>query len=369
MITAKKTRSAVLEKFQRIVVQDFPLPSVGDEEALLKVEIAGVCGSDVGMYTGKTKRIEPFLPIIQGHEVVGHIVEAGETFCRRRGLEVGDRVVVEFAFGCGFCKPCLTGNYRLCKMKGRYGSYISCDTPPHLWGAFGEYLYLPPRAMVHKISPFVPAEAAVLIPAVLGNAVRWLSQVGGVSLGQTVVIEGPGPQGLAGVVAARESGASQIIVTGLSRDRYRLEMAKTLGADCVLEVDKEDPVEVVANLTGGEMADVVMDVTGNPKGAILALDLVREGGTVVLPGTYGTETLVSLPLDKAVLKEVRIQGVYSHDLRSVIPAIRLVESAKFPLEKLVTHRFSLEQVETAIQLVGGMIQDESLIKAVVDPNS
>jgi alcohol dehydrogenase len=221
--------------------------------------------------------------------------------------------------------------------------------------------------MVHKVSPRVPAEAAVIVSAVLGNGIRWLRQMGGVSIGDTVVIEGPGPQGLAAVVAARESGAARIIVTGLGGDGERFRMATLFGAHRVVDVTQEDPVAVVASLTGGDMADLVMDVTGNPQGAINALDLVRQGGTVVLPGTYGTETLVPLPLDKVFLKEIRIQGVYSHDLGSVVPALKLVEAGRYPLEKMVTHRFSLAEVERAIRLVGGMIPEDSAIKAVVDP--
>jgi alcohol dehydrogenase len=115
------------------------------------------------------------------------------------------------------------------------------------------------------------------------------------------------------------------------------------------------------------MADVVIDVTGSPAGAIAALELVKQGGTVVMPGAYGTETMIPLPLDKVFLKEIRIQGVYSHDTRSVTPAIKLVESGKYPLDKMITHRFSLTEVERAIQTIGGMIPGESAIKAVVYP--
>ena len=364
----KETHSAVLEDVKKITIRKFPIPTIGNEDALLEVEIVGICGSDVGMYTGKNKRVQQYFPIILGHEILGHIVEAGDTFCLRHGVEIGDRVLVEFAFGCGFCKPCLTGNYRRCEKEGRYGSYISCDQAPHLWGAYGRYLYLAPRAMIHKIDPSVPAEAAVLVPAVIGNGIRWLRQIGGVSIGDTVVIEGPGQQGLAAVIAAKESGAARIIVTGVTKDRERFEMAKLLGANITIDVTKEDAIDRLKEITSGEMADIVIDVTGTPQGAIGAIDMVRHGGTIVLPGLYGMEVQTPLFLDKIVINEIRVQGVFSHDMRSVIPAINLVESRKYPLEKLVTHRFSLEEAERAIQVAGGMIPGELPIKVIIDPH-
>jgi len=275
--------------------------------------------------------------------------------------------VVEFAFGCGHCAACLSGRYVFCEQSGRYGTYRSCQTPPHLWGAYGEYLYLPPRAMIHKIREDVPAEAAVLICAVMGNAVRWLRQVGGVSIGQTVVIEGPGQQGLAGVIVARECGAAKIIVTGVSADERRFEMARLLGAHHCVDVLKEDPVEKVREITGGRMADLVMDVTGRPQGALTAVDLLKKGGTAVLPGLYGTATHVPLLLDKVVLNEIRLQGVYSHDLNAVGPAIGIVESGRYPLEKMVTHRFALEDAEKALQTAAGEVPGEQPIKVVLVP--
>ena len=275
--------------------------------------------------------------------------------------------MVEFAFGCGYCEACLIGNYRLCEKKGRYGSSISCTKPPYLWGAYGYHLYLPPTAVVHRIDSSIPAAAAVLAPAVLGNGIRWLRQIGGVSIGDTVVIQGPGQQGLALVIAAKESGASTIIVIGLTKDGRRFEMAKLLGATHTIDCQKNNAIGFIKEITRGEMADIVVDVTGSPQGAISAVDMVRPGGTVILPGTYGTDVHVPLCLDKVVLNEVRLQGVYTHDIRSVLPAIKLIESGKYPLEKLVTHRFALREAERAIKTAGGMVDDDSAIKVVIDP--
>jgi threonine dehydrogenase-like Zn-dependent dehydrogenase len=117
----------------------------------------------------------------------------------------------------------------------------------------------------------------------------------------------------------------------------------------------------------GRMVDLVMDVTGNPNGARMAIDLVKKKGTVILLGLYGMDKEIPLILDKVVFKEVRVQGVFSHDFRSVIPAIHLAESGKYLLERMVTHRFSLEEAEKAVKLAGGEIEGKYPIKIVIVP--
>lgn len=132
-------------------------------------------------------------------------------------------------------------------------------------------------------------------------------------------------------------------------------------------MEQEDAAEAVEEVTAGRMADVVMDVTGHPEGAIRALDLVRKGGTIVIPSIYGADKAIPLVLDKIVFKEAKILGVNSHNIRSVIPAIALAESRKYPIEKMVTHRFPLEEAESAVRLVGGEIETEDAIKVVIVP--
>jgi len=259
------------------------------------------------------------------------------------------------------------GDYIQCESLLTYGSMISCKDPPHLWGAYSEYLYLPLRAMVHKVREDLLPEVGVLICAVLGNGIRWLRMMGGVSLGDTVVIQGPGQQGLAGVIVAKEAGAGKVVITGMTKDSKRFELAKAFGADEIIDVEKVNPVKAIKEITGGRMADLVMDVTGSPKGAVTAIDLVKKKGTVILPGLYGMDKEIPLVLDKVVFKEVRVQGVYSHDFRSVIPAIRLAESGKYPLEKMVTHRFPLEEAEKAVRIAGGEVEGEDPIKVVIVP--
>jgi alcohol dehydrogenase len=363
----KTSRAMVLEAPERMVFSEFPIPEIGPDEGLLKVEMVGVCTSDVGMFKGKPTRAPRPYPIIMGHEIFGTIAEIGVGASKRWRLKEGDPAIVEYAFGCGECFYCKLGDYIHCEKMYTYGSMVSCKDPPHLWGAYSEYLYLPPRAMVHKVSESLLPEVGVLICAVLGNAIRWVQMIGEAKAGDTVVIQGPGQQGLAGVIVAREIGVKKVIVTGMTNDRNRFELAKTFGANEVINVENDDPIQRVKEITKGRMADLVMDVSGSPKGAITNIDLVKKKGTVILPGLYGMDREIPLILDKVVYKEVRVQGVFSHDFRSVLPAIRLAESGKYPLERMVTHRFPLEEAERAVRVAGGEIEDENPIKVVIIP--
>jgi alcohol dehydrogenase len=359
------SRAMVLTAPQTLEKWNFDLPAISDDDGLLEVELVGVCGSDPGIYDGRPTRGPRPFPIILGHEIVGRVREMGQTAQNRLGVRVGDRVVLEYAFSCGACDSCISGNYTICERNYTYGSMISCQDPPHLFGGYSDYVYIHPRAMVHKVGDDISPEVAVLICAVLGNGIRWLRQIGGVSIGDTVAIVGPGQQGLAGVAVAKESGADPIIVVGLSRDMARLEMAKRFGADWIINADETDPIEALNDITGGKMADVVMDVSGNPAGAELALFLAGRRATIVLPGIYKRKK-ASLDLDQAVFNEIKLVGAFSHDFRAVRPAIKMAKQGRYPFSDLITHRFPLKEAERAIRLVGGK-EEEMPLKVVLDP--
>ena len=363
----EKTRAMVLTGPGKLELQSFVLPEVGNDDGILKLELIGVCGSDPGIYNGKTRGAPRPYPIILGHEIVGRVYKMGASAQERHGVREGDRVIIEYAFGCGACRACLSGRYTLCEKFYTYGSMISCKKPPHLFGAYADYLYIHPRAMVHKIGDGISPETGVLIGAVLGNAVRWLGTIGNVSMGRSVAIIGPGQQGLAGVMVAKASGAGPIFVVGLSKDRDRLEMARRFGADVVINAEKEDPERIISRETNGAMADLIMDVTGHPSGAPLALSLAGTGATVVLPGLYGPGTEVPLLLDRVVLKELNLKGVFSHDFPAVEAAIKLANRGGYPLDRMISHRFPLEKAEDALNLVGGKVQGKTPMKVVLDP--
>lgn len=229
-------------------------------------------------------------------------------------------------------------------------------------------MYLAPgSAGIYPVSEEAPAEAAVLINAVISNGIRWVREMGGVTIGDTVVIQGVGQQGLAATIAAREAGAAIVIVTGLSIDRERFKLAKEFGADFIINAEKEDVVLRVNEITRGKLADVVVDVTGNPDALKIDPDIVKPQGTIVSAGITGTETITPLFMDKIVFKEIRLQGVLSNDITTMRQALRLVESRKYPIEKMVTHKFPLQEAERAVQTAGKEFPADYPIKVLIKP--
>jgi threonine dehydrogenase-like Zn-dependent dehydrogenase len=347
---------------------EFPLPTIGRDDALLRVEACGICGSDYEQYDG-TLRVR--MPVIPGHEPVGVIAEIGEDAARRWGVDVGDRVGVEALLPCGFCPECVQGRYRLCRGSGRGGlsaiGYRPVEEPPSLWGGYAEYMYLSPHALVHRISKDVPAEIAVMFNPI-GAGVRWAVQMPRLGIGETIVVLGPGQRGIASVIAAREAGAGCIIVTGLSRDERKLALAREFGAHHTIDAEREDVVRRVREITDNAMADVVIDVTALSLTAVTqAIDLAKRGGRVVLAGTKGPRPVPDFISDKVVTKEVTIMGALGVDWPAYDMAIRLIESGKYPLAKMHTHTLPLAEAERGVQLLAGDIKGEDAIHIALVP--
>ncbi len=359
-----RVRAAVLEAPERIVLRELDRPELGAEDALLKVELAGICGTDWKTFHGKL----PYpLPLILGHEILGHISAAGDGFAKRHGLHVGDRVVVESHVPCWACLDCQMGNYRFCARQRGYGTTTPASQPPYLWGAFAEEMYLAPGTIVHRIREDIPAEAAILVTGVISNGVEWARIQGGVRQGDVVVVQGGGPQGLACALVARECGAERVIVTGLARDAARLDLARKLGAHQTVNVEQEDIHRIVREQTNGRMADIVIDVSGSPSAIATSVDLVRTQGTVVLGGLTGKDTRTPLDVDTLVWRGIRVQGVFTKGAQAIHDAVRLVESRRYPLEDIVTHRYSLDAASEAIRAIGGELSGLYPIKAAIEP--
>jgi threonine dehydrogenase-like Zn-dependent dehydrogenase len=343
-------RAAVQTGPKAIEIREFPRPKTGPDDGLLRVESCGICGSDVEQYRGHLGDRHRF-PLIPGHEPLGIIEEVGERAAQRWGVEPGDRVALEILVPCRSCELCLTGRYMSCPNRFASHGYTPVEREPSLWGGFADYVYLHPNSIVHKVAKDLPADLAVMFNP-LGAGVRWACDLGNTRLGDTVLVLGSGQRGLASVIAAKAAGASTVIVTGLARDGAKLALAKDFGADHVIDVDSEDTVARVAEITGGRGADVVLELTPmahQPVGD--ALRAVRHGGRVVIAGLKGNRP-VEINTDLLVNKAITVVGAYGVDAHAYAEAIRIIESRRFPLEKLHTRTFELAEVTDAIELLG-----------------
>ncbi len=337
-------------------IREFPMPDIAEDAALMKMEVAGICGTDVKLYK------QPPTPaaVIMGHENIGTIAKAGREFSRRKGFKEGDLVFVEHYVSCGKCEWCHLGEYRHCENTDwrnnpdsiRYG-YTSAERAPHLWGGFAQYVYLPWNAVVHRVPNGVTPELAGLVTP-MANGVEWSLFEGRVGYNSTVLIQGPGQQGLSQTVICKQAGASLVIVTGTSRDGARMEVAKALGADYVIDVEKEDPLARIMAITGGKGVDVSLDCTAGA-GTIpilLGVDaLKRKAGTIVVQGEM--KEFPNFPIEKVTTKYITIKSARGHSYRACELALQQLASHRFPLEKVTTHRFGLKDVDLAIRSVGG----------------
>jgi alcohol dehydrogenase len=359
------SRGVTLLGPDKLEIREYPIPDIPSDGGLVKVEMAGVCGSDVKYLHGGKSALP--LPIILGHEILGRVEKLGKDAESIHGIKEGDRIILKGSKGCGRCAHCRRGGARFCKSRIGYGGQTTCANPPHLFGGFADYLYLVPDILVTKVSDDLPAEAAVLIGAVMANGFQWAVRQGGVKMGDYVLIQGPGQQGLACTFAAKCAGAARIFVSGIGRDAERLEVAKKFGAHRIINVEEENVLDVVREETNGEMADVVVDVSGNPQAIRTSVECARTLGTVVVGGLTRDGVDVPIPVNILVRRQIRWQGAFTTDNDATEIAMRAINSTRFPVQEMVTHIFSLEETEKCIRAVGGEIPGLYPVKALIKP--
>lgn len=340
--------AAVLVEPRKFELREFNLPEVPEGAALLKLEACGICGSDIH----GSERLGSG-PKILGHENVGVVARLGKGAGEKWKIREGDRIALEEYVPCGHCKWCHSDDFRFCEQTGRGGSLrygsTGIDTWPSLWGGYSEYMYVHPNAIVHKVPSHIPpAHAAAFLP--FSNGIEWAYGYGEVGIGDAILIQGPGQQGLACVIAARAAGASRIIVSGLARDAQRLEVARVLGATHTINVDEEDLAQKVRDYTGGDGVDVAVDVTGGGRGTVAAaIEAAGMKCNIVLAAS-GHETIDvgSFGRRKIVLKQAN-----GHSFKSVEMAIQFLADGKLPMDQISTHTFPMSKALEAIDAVSG----------------
>lgn len=367
----RSARAAVQVGPRQIEVQEFALPEVAPDTALLRVEACGLCGSDIAQFEGKFHENGlAGMPCIPGHEPLGVIEEIGPLAASRWRLAVGDRVAVEPHLSCGTCRACLEGERIICEAgthaDSNYG-FIDSNVSPGLWGGYAEYMHLDPRTVLHKISPALSIETAVMFNPI-GAGVRWAASAPSLGLGDTIAIFGSGQRGLASVIAAKAAGAGMVIVTDLAHAAGKLELAGRLGADSVIVADEEDVTERILELTAGRGADVVLDITPNATAPVTdAIASVRRGGTVVLAGVKDGAEIPGFVSDELVFRNIRLQGVFTVDSAGYREAIRMIESDPEVFELFGTRAYPLDRAAEAIARLAGADGEPAAVHVAIDP--
>ncbi len=339
-----------------------PVPEPDKAEVLVRIDAISVCATDLEIIShGPPAMIEGGPPYNKnwtpGHEYMGTVVKLGQGVDE---YEVGDRVTVEIHAGCGQCKRCRQGMYTSCH---NYGKNFGDQNKGHRAngfttdGGFAEYAVNNINTLVHIADSMSDEEATLVVTA--GTAMYGLTELGGLVAGESVVVTGPGPIGLMGVAVAKALGAYPVILTG-TRDN-RLKMGTELGADHVINVRNEDPVEKVRELTGGIGTDYVLECSGAANAVNEALHMTNRGGRVCL-AAFPSED-VPVDVKHIVTNNIYVFGIRGEGKSATHRAEAFMRQGVFDATKIHTHTFPLAEVPTALKYARERIEDA--IKVVV----
>ena len=329
-------------------LRDVPVPAPGPGEVLLKVLAAGVCGTDIHV---RDDTFPYWPPVILGHEFCGRVEQLAEGVTL---VEEGDRVVGEpHTKACGHCPLCRTGNIQICPDKRSPGWGID--------GAMAEFMVMPEH-LLHKLPDEVgDAVGAAIEPT--ANAVHDVLERAGVEGGDFVVVIGPGPIGLLAAMTARAAGARDVLIVGTDTDEaVRLPKGRELGFHHVVNVQKDDPARIVADLTAGAGADLVVECSGSQGGIASTVSLVRKKGRICAIGLTGTDT-IEFPYKAASFKVCDVHFCLSTSYTSWEKSIRMVAAGLIDVEKIITHRSPLDEWASVFE----EIDNQRAIKAVLIP--
>lgn len=350
------SRAAILDGPNgTFTVGEGPVPDPAPAGFILRQELCGICGTDAHVYQGHFPGLK--YPLVLGHECVGTVQALGsdlKTDSTGRPLAEGDRVYLVPAITCGNCYYCaVVREEGLCPSSRGYGFRPLPDLPIEVQGGYAEYLWITPGAAFLKIDA-PPVAASVLEPLTVG-----LNQVSRVHFqpGDTAVVQGAGAIGLLTLVAARESGASRVIVVGAPA--ARLELAKEFGADETINIEEvTDPRERSSRVrrlsTHGFGADVVFECTGFPAAISEGVSMLRRGGTYVVAGHFTNMGDIPMnPFTDFTRKQIRLLGVWGSTRADFVRGRSIIEAGRYPLERLVSHQLPLDRVIDGMRALSG----------------
>ena len=324
----------LMTEIRKIEFTERPIPQPKDDEALVKVEYVGICGSDVHYY--EHGRIGNFIvekPIVLGHEAAGTVMEVGKLV---KHIKPGDRVALEPGKTCGKCEFCKKGLYNLCP------DVVFFATPP-VDGVFQEYVAHEANLCFKIPDSMSTLEGALIEPLAVGFHA---ANQGGAHAGQTVVVTGSGCIGLVSMMACKAEGVSKVIVVDVMQKR--LEKALELGADYVINGKEEDTIARVMELTDGKGADLVIETSGTEICTRQAINFTKKGATIVLVG-YSATGEETLPIGMCLDKELTLKTVFRY--RHIYPmAIDAVAAGKVDLKNLCTNIFDFDDLPEAMEL-------------------
>jgi L-iditol 2-dehydrogenase len=380
----KKVGAAVMVAPGKLEYQELPYPDHLEPGAMIvKVEMSGICGTDKHAYIGETTLYggteaeqDMVFPSVHGHENSGIVVEMNGDNIEYSGkpLKVGDRVTNCPNVICGECWYCRSVHgYPYCSNHEGIGMTYYADRFPYIVGGWAEYMYLPPKSWVYKVPEYIPVEYSCMselfvVTAILDRAKEYAAYGGkGFHFGDTIVVQGSGPIGMLMVAKARMLGAGKIIA--LDTFDKKLALAEEFSADVTINVkdmDDDDLVEAIRSETEGRGADVVVETVGRPEVLKVGLEMLRRGGTYLETGNFADTGNVSLNVHRHIAaKNVLIYGNTNHPHDGYYAAFDMMwrNKDKFPIEKLITHRFKLEQAQEAMD----KSFEEDALKVVFTP--
>jgi len=325
------------------VLREVEEPALKPQWVLVEVRAAGICGTDIPIFEGIRHVPTPLIP---GHEISGVVAGKGEGVDQ---LEVGDRVAIDLVISCGDCSHCRRGDDSLCDRIQEVGI--------DLHGGFAQYVAVPARNAFRLPEGLSFLDGASIDP--IASAYHGVRQAF-ISAKDTVAIVGPGPIGLYALQLVRAEGARRTVVVGTHRSR--LEVARRLGADAVVDLSQEDPVEGVLRANEGRLADIVIEATGNPDAVETACQIASKKGKIVLTGIFHEEARVHPR--HIVRKELRIRGSFCYTREDFATCIQLVADGRVRTAPVITHVLPLKEMEKGLQL----IKSREAIKVILEPN-